>query len=337
MQSTFTILISEAKTGSWPDIVWTDAKNEGARVYLDYCRPINKMLKKLRKIHFSNSANRKIWLPLKTLWDWSNVLRPEQLDPSKRNYIIFQTGIKFSASYIKKLKEERNACIVLYMPDNIRTMGIARTQTEFTRYCQHFHVDQAYSFDSNDCLEFGMTFFDFYSKLPIKNKFVKNQSNKLRVLYVGNCRSKERMEMLHKLYDHLKEFAECSFYLNGVDAECMRCNRIIYNHPLTYFQVVELVQQNDVIVEIINGTQTGNTLRMKEAVCYNKRLLTNNKAVLSSPYYNSHYMQVFDDVNEIDLSKYRGIVNYSYKEEFSPHRLMDIIIKTDMLKMVTTF
>lgn len=333
MNSSFTIIISESHTDSWPDIVWQDAKDMGARVCLDYCKPMSASIRKLRKIHFSNPANRRIWLPLKTMWDWTNALLLDDLDPNKRNYIIFQTGIKFSARYIKRLKEERNACIVLYMPDNVSTMGIANNIAEFERYCHHYHVDQVYSFDKKDCETFGMEFFDFYSMLPIIDSTNYSNGERLRVFYVGSCRSKERLDILHRLYDHLSTQADCTFYLNGVDEADMTRSGINYNHPLTYKQVIELVQQNDVIVEIMNGCQTGNTLRLKEAVCYNKLLLTNNQTIINTPYYNSKYMQVFNKVDEIDLSKFCNDVDYHYQGEFSPSLLMERIKGKDISKI----
>lgn len=329
MSSTFTILISSSTTDSWPDIVWQDAKDKGARVCLDYCKHIPAWLQKMRKAHFSNTANRRIWLPMKTIWDWTNALQLNDLDPNNRNYIIFQTGIKFSAHYIKRLKEERNACIVLYMPDNIRTIGIANDKKEFDRFCRHYHIDQAYSFDKKDCEEFGMEFFDYYSVLPLKENTVSARGEKYKVLYVGSCRSKERLDILHRLYDHLSVQADCTFYLNGVDKADMTKSGIIYNHPLTYKEVVDMVQQNDVIVEIMNGCQTGNTLRLKEAVCYNKLLLSNNHTITDSPYYNPRYMQVFDKEDEIDLSKFSNEVDYHYQGEYSPRLLMERIKEKD--------
>lgn len=329
INTSFEILISEAKPDSWPDIVWQDAKDKGARAFLDYCKPIPAWLQKMRKTHFSNTANRRFWLPMKNIWDWTNALQLDDLDPNKRNYIIFQTGIKFSAHYIKRLKEERNACIVLYMPDNIRTIGIANDKNEYDRFCRHYRIDQAYSFDKKDCEEFGMEFFDYYSVLPLKANAESTSSEKYKVLYVGSCRSKERLEILHRLYDHLSAQADCTFYLNGVEEADIARSGITYNHPLTYKEVIELVQQNDVIVEIMNGCQTGNTLRLKEAVCYNKLLLTNNQTITDSPYYNPQYMQVFNNVDEIDLSKFSDVVDYHYKGEYSPRLLLERIKERD--------
>lgn len=268
MQTTFTICVNDAQPNSWPDIVWRDASLSRARVLLESSMPLPSILKKIRRVHFANSANKHLWLPLKCLWDGTNTLRFKDLDPSKRNYIIFQTGIKFSAHYIERLKRERNACIVLYMPDNIRTMKIAQNKDEFQRFCRHYHVDQVYSFDKKDCEVFGAKFFDFYSMLPIKKEPIKQVNGKMRVLYVGGCRSMERLKTLHAIYDKLRDIASCTFYINGVAKENATREGVIYNHPLSYADVVELVQQNDIIVEIMNGSQVGNTLRLKEAVCY---------------------------------------------------------------------
>lgn len=330
MDISFTIILNEASTDSWPDIVWRDAQSIGANVLLDSCLPLSRTFRKLRKIHFSNLANHKIWLPMKCLWDKTNTLRLSDLDPSKRNYIIFQTGIKFSANYIARLKKERNACIVLYMPDNIKTMKMASNKSEFERFCKHYHVDQVYSFDHKDCDEFGVKFFDFYSMLSTKKEPIKQVNGKMRVLYVGGCRSMERLKTLHAIYDKLRDIASCTFYINGVVKENATREGVIYNHPLSYADVVELVQQNDIIVEIMNGSQVGNTLRLKEAVCYNKCLLSNNKNIISSPYYNPAYMQMFDSVDEININIFSKNVNYNYRGEFSPKLLMNIIVEEDL-------
>lgn len=331
MQTTFTICVNDAQPNSWPDIVWRDASLSRARVLLESSMPLPSILKKIRRVHFANSANKHLWLPLKCLWDGTNTLRFKDLDPSKRNYIIFQTGIKFSAHYIERLKRERNACIVLYMPDNIRTMKIAQNKDEFLRFCRHYHVDQVYSFDKKDCEEFGAEFFDFYSMLPTKVTQKKLEDGKPKILYVGGCRSRERLNTLHALYDRLKEQAHCNFYLNGVDSVDANRDGIIYNHPLSYAEVVELVQQHDVIVEIMNGNQAGNTLRLKEAVCYNKCLLTNNPFIKDSPYYHPDFMQIFNKVDDIDLSRFSMNVDYEYNGEFSPRKLMERIAKKDKI------
>ena len=218
------------------------------------------------------------------------------------------------------------------MPDNVRTMNIAQTREEFERFKEHYHIDQVYSFDKKDCEEFEMEFFDFYSMVPTNVEKKEVFDGKPKILYVGGCRSKERLNTLHALYDNLKDKAHCTFYLNGVEPTDASRNGIVYNHPLTYAEVIGLVLQHDIIVELMNGAQAGNTLRLKEAVCYNKCLLTNNLTVKDSPYYHADFMQVFKKVNDIDLSRFTMDVDYKYNGEFSPCKLMERIINKDNIE-----
>lgn len=70
-------------------------------------------------------------------------------------------------------------------------------------------------------------------------------------------------------------------------------------------------------------------LRLKEAVCYNKCLLTNNRTVTSSPYYRPEYMQVFEQIDDISMSSFARHADYHYQGEFSPRKLMERIVEMD--------
>ena len=73
---------------------------------------------------------------------------------------------------------------------------------------------------------------------------------------------------------------------------------------------------------------TGLSLRPYEAVCYNRKLLTNNKSILDFPYYDSRYMQYFETVEEIDWDwvKEDIPVDYGYDCKFSPMRLLEHMV-----------
>lgn len=327
MQSKFFVVINEANRGSWAKTVWGDI-DLGGNVFLQSDTLRHGWLKKLKKIHFSNKTNRKVWLPLKCLWDRVYPIKPAMLDPKDRNCIIFQTGIKFSPRYIQMLKRRYNACIVLYMPDTLRAIGLATDVASFKRFCSHYHVDQVYSFDHNDCEEFRLKFFDIYSS----NNDGGQPSTGNGCLYVGNCRSFGRLNILHSLYEKLSDKVACTFYLNKVaEGDKLYPRDIVYNHPLSYDDVVGLVRQSNIVVEIMNEGQQGNTLRFKEAVCYNKRLLTNNPYVLESKYYNPDFIQYFSSVEDIDtdwLTKSVD-VDYHYNGEYSPRSLARMITTGD--------
>lgn len=92
----------------------------------------------------------------------------------------------------------------------------------------------------------------------------------------------------------------------------------------TYSRVLKKTLLAKCILEIVQPGQMALTLRAYEAVCYNRKLLTNNRAVLSFPYYDPKYMQYFENVGKIDWKwvKTDTEVNYHYRGEFSPFELV---------------
>ena len=106
---------------------------------------------------------------------------------------------------------------------------------------------------------------------------------------------------------------------------------IIYNKRIPYSEVVEKNKASNCILEIISSGQSGASLRYYEAVCYNKKLLTNNKNVVNLPFYNPDYIHVFEKPEDIDWDwvKERIQVDYHYDGRFSPTHLIDKIIELE--------
>lgn len=90
-----------------------------------------------------------------------------------------------------------------------------------------------------------------------------------------------------------------------------------------YEEVIQSVVNTNCILEVMQDNQEGATLRYLEAVVYNKKLLTNNKSITTFPFYNPQYMKIFETVDDIDINwiKNQDVVDYGYKDEFSPKRL----------------
>lgn len=97
-----------------------------------------------------------------------------------------------------------------------------------------------------------------------------------------------------------------------------------------YPKVLERTLQAKCILDVVLPYHTGLSLRPYEAVCYNRKLLTNNRSILKFPYYDSRYMQYFEKVEDIDWDwvKEDIEVDYHYDGEFSPLRLLEDIIKS---------
>lgn len=320
----FFVIINESNENAWSAYVWSDVKEQAVILY-DNNRLRKPLLKKLKKLHFGNKLNGRVWLPFKSVWNRCLSLRCEDLKATDRNILIFQSSIKFSPGFIRKLKREKNAVIVQYLPDTLEKLGIADSVAAYERYKRYYGIDMAYSFDKNDCEKFHLEFFDIYSSKAASEKPWEDLYD---LFYVGSARTDERLELLHAVAEQTEGIRSC-FYMIGVDSDKQRCpERVTYNQPLRYDEVVGKTLNANCILELINDNQEGNTLRFKEAVCYNKKLLTNNRAVLDSPYYDERYIRVFDDVSEINPEwiAQKCAVDYRYGGEYSPQRLLQMII-----------
>lgn len=322
----FFVVSNQSKKGEWTECVWSDIFDL-ATYYYDNNVLNSALLRRLKSIHFSNKINSIIWLPFKFIWDKSLCIQEHNLDKDDRNYIIFHSNVKFSPSYIKRLKMKKNVCIVLYLPDTSQALGIGDSQKKIERYKKYYGIDYIFSFDINECNKYSYRFFDIYS-----TRKMSSNKNSTGVFYIGSCRSEERRQILVKMFNKLKCHIKCDFNLIGVDEGKQEyANEIIYNKPLSYSDVLIKVNHHNCILEIVNKYQSGNTLRFKEAVCYNKKLLTNNHFVKNSPYFNEKYIQVFQDINTVDIDWINDNidVDYNYKGEFSPRKLIEMIIATD--------
>ena len=108
----------------------------------------------------------------------------------------------------------------------------------------------------------------------------------------------------------------------------------MHKEKMTYKEVLEEVQKTNCIIEFVQKGQRSQTLRYFEAVCYNKKLLTNNPNVKNLKFYNEKYMKVFDKFDDIDFEwvKVQENVDYGYNGEFSSKYFieeLDSIIKKE--------
>lgn len=319
------VVINESYHDSWSEIIWSDIADE-ATVFIDNSDIENKLLKRIKKIHFSNSINKRFWIPFKQIWDKSLVIKRENLISGNDNIIIFQSNVKFSPHFIKLLKNKYGCRIVLYLPDTAYKLGIGQKKEDIDRYLKYYYVDKVYSFDTQDCNAYSFTYFDIYSSIEINNCMDKSEGVKPHILYVGNCRSKRRLELLYSVYMVLRDKYQCDFYINGVKKEDIKHGlHIHYNEELTYRDVLERIGRTDAILELVNENQIGNTLRFKEAICYNKYLITNNTKYSNHKYDSTNGIITFSNsdelVNKIDVIGNKA-PEYDYDGEFSPKVLI---------------
>ncbi|MBQ9315005.1 MAG: hypothetical protein IJ220_08485 [Clostridia bacterium] len=307
--------------------VWGDVEKYNA-VILNY--PVefpNSVLKTLFRIHNSSDINNIIRLPFKNIWSKYYSLKPSMLDPKDRNFIIFDNTIKYSKKYLTMLKKNYNCIIVNILQDTLKVYKCAYDKESLDRYISDKCVDRLFSFDFKDCENYGLEYYMLYS-YPFSNVKSKKSDS---ILYVGSCKTQTRLNTLHAVYEKLNDRCSLDFNIVGVSNKNMLYpDGIHYNKMLSYDKVVKKIEQNNVLLDIVNEGQSGISLRCCEAICFNKKLLTNNPNIKKSSFYDKRYMFYFKDVSDIDVDWIKADIkiDYHYNNEFHPSNLFKLLSET---------
>lgn len=144
--------------------------------------------------------------------------------------------------------------------------------------------------------------------------------------------AKDRLKTIHGLYHHLtKNGVKSFFYVSHSEKpDQLLDSHIIYGeHNMKRMAFLKKEMESNCILEVLKGDAYSNTLRFWEAIMYNRKLYTNWKGVVDSPYYDPRYIRVFNEYEDLDISfiKERIKVEYNYGGELSPIKMLDILKK----------
>ena len=76
------------------------------------------------------------------------------------------------------------------------------------------------------------------------------------------------------------------------------------------------------MLDVPLGSQNGSTIRLQEAVTYEKKLITNLKEVKDKPYYKKENFLIFNKVEDIDIN----FIDVPYEKNdynFSPLKMIN--------------
>ncbi len=188
--------------------------------------------------------------------------------------------------------------------------------------------DQVYAFDKLDSEKFGFN----YSKLvyaPIRENIATNVKPEYDLFYIGQA--KDRLKQLIDIFKHAKkEGLKCKFFITGVPQNQQYSDPdITYNQNLSYKDVLTYISKSKGIVDAIQGDSTGMTIKVCEAVFWDKKLITTNVQVENEPYFKVNNILIYN--NNISLTEFMNLnfIPYTNKDryEFSPYRLFKQIEK----------
>ena len=267
-------------------------------------------LEKLNKLHTSIRINQKIRLPFKNIWK-----KYDEFNTLKDGDVIIVTDSSIGKIDIKDLKKWKHKNIHVYL------LFLNTADTLAGKYAlsltKKYEFAKIFTVDKGDSAKYG---FEYTNKVYNRKSdfFIPNATNGL--FFVG--RSKGRLDILYQIAEKVKSVL---FFINDVPIDKqINYEGIVFNKTLPYKDVLNYSVNSECILEVIQNGQTGLTYRDYEAICYDKKLLTNNKEIFSLPEYDPRYIQYFEKVKDINLdfidSKIE--VNYRYNNNYSPQKLI---------------
>lgn len=300
--------------------MWSDLKKVDNLTFLDYViNPRSKVISLLHHIHFSFSLNKAFSLPGQGLWAGSYALDKLPIDSEKKYCIIFTdiSACRTGLDYLVNLHTRCNIATVLVMV-NIMA-GKKRLLDE-----RLSSFDAVFSFDRADCDKYGFTYHPTTYSVP---DTVANDSVRTDAFFIGTDKGGRHEKAKHLYQEIAKLGGTAEIYLAGVRHRANRINGIHYNERISYAEVLLKSMSTNCIVEIMGGGQTGLTLRAMEAICLNKRLLTDNQSAKELPYYETGFIRCVDEfgLEEAAFAMKRDMVDYHYSGDFSPTHLLEHI------------
>lgn len=285
---------------------------------------VNKVIDYLIRVHFSYKLACKINIPGKKIWSRFCVLKEMTADSEKEYYIVIVNNAihRLSVDYLNQLSRKQNIHIFLllldpfkYLPEPVRKM-ISAT-----------HFENIYTFQKSDCEKYGFEYSNqIYSKIQLKE--LRSQEKESDVYYIGA--EKGRMNDIYALYKYLSDKGMACDFTVVVDKKKIR--RYHKKYPgvvftasrIGYGEILKKIDKTKCIIELCQEGQDGCTMRFYEALFYNKLLITNNVHAEMHQYFNSEYMQVFRNVEDIDVKRLKSgkNVDYKYMNELSPANFM---------------
>ena len=180
------------------------------------------------------------------------------------------------------------------------------------------------SYNKTDAEKYGLLYHPTqYSSIEIpKNDFIPYSD----VYFLGAA--KNRFESIIKAFEYFKANGlKCDFYVTDVPRkERKYTNEIKYIKHMSYIENLQHIDKTKAILELMQEKSTGFTLRMWEAITYEKLLITNNKAV-EKLKDNSNGFVVLNNPNNNwqDLLNLRVKYDSSWEKQMSVKHFLEFI------------
>ncbi len=281
--------------------------------YIDDYLPVRGSLKKkLVHLHYSSSLNKHFSLPLKKMW-YGTFYKTIGLKDNSNDVLIIYDNNKLcnDVAFLTAIRKRFPKITLVYMFTNIIAKSRA-IDNDFVGELKKYY-DIVFAFDRVDAEKYDFSYSPLvYSPdVTIRTATSSKEDN---VFYIGNA--KDRVDMLHSAFERLMSIGmKCNFFIVGVpEDKQIHKESITYNTTLPYDVVLDHIQDSTCLLDVIQGDSTGLTIKVCEAVYFNKKLITTNKDVMNYDFYDERFIEVIDSADDISERFLNENQKVEYKE-----------------------
>ena len=293
-------------------------------VYSNYVYD-NWLINLIQRMHKSTVANRLFNLPFKSIWNNLEGIVSAGDDDSV--YLFSSEALEyFTQKQLNDIELRRNSKFVLILLDSLNASSAHIRKIR--PFIQSFRWDAVLSFDKDDCAEYGFKWlgYSYYSK----HKCDSISAPQSDIYYIGRIHGQDRREELVKkiYYKCINNKVVCDFNIvRSKKNQEVLAGLHERKRAVPYSTIIDSISKTNCILEILQKGQNHQTLRYFEAICYNKKLVTNNHNTIHLPYYDERYIKIINSEDDLDVEwiKKKEIVDYGYKGDFSSSYLIGVV------------
>lgn len=281
----------------WRSMSWEKPRKAGEVSYFsDLPFEGNIFLQKLMKFFYSWRINKSgVRVPFRKIC-YRGIVRAFHLNSEDCVKIIFydRSRASYDFEFLKYLRKEIPGVKIGYLFSDIVDKSGAKIFDIVEKLNQHY--DKVFSFDKNDAQKYG---FD-YSYL-IYDRDIKTNLEIQSDVFLA-AKAKDRLIDLLNVYDMCaKEQLRMDFTINEIsekDVHLVEDRNVHANTILSYQAVVEKILKTKCIIDVMQKGSVGITLNIVEAVCFNKKAISNNAELINEPFYDSSRILILDQNTE---------------------------------------
>jgi hypothetical protein len=285
------ILVIAPGTANIYEVILEGFKKYASSIEIDF------MLSTVQRYKYKNTGEKisnflsKTFLNRNKKDTYEREIIQERLKNLKERYdaIFFIHPDFFTDSELQLLKSKTNNFIAYYWD----AMAFFPRKEKIMPF-----FNKIYSFDTEDCRKHNLellTNFYYYEPEPV---VVEN------TLFCISHLEKRRYELFNRMGKYLKENNINFRFMTRQSVEKLKSPYIEYmKESIAYPEMLKLLNHYAVILDIAKPNQAGLSFRIFESLGMNKKIITNNRAVMEYDFYNPNNILVIDFEN-INIPKF---------------------------------